>query len=392
MCCESAAGGDPATAGCAGKWCPDGVGRGICAAPSLNAGPLNAYPATPGPVVKSDNLLSEADMDMSLHYKCGGADYGCGAAGAATVTNGALTINSARASFSKDGVPGRVDVQNGRFHFKDVNVSNIHANTVATMYTAEMPMGPKGNAKVTGVKPQGAWWDKDHLNSSCDSDPYACVTEPSGNFFAYADAQGCADFDGTVNTDAKHCPSNSQKTDAAAAQNRIRAPEMDLFEANMYGISITSHACTQDAKGNYYDCDGDGQAITANKRAVGAQVMLSTTSTKTCPTTCPSAVYGPSSDCPINTLENFDIEVDMGPTAFTATLTQGEVSVSGAQTVSTAQYPLGANHSLLATQWFLSDNDATAGAWLTGCTKTDDCKTAPKTTKQEWSVGLIKQS
>lgn len=392
QCCEDPADADPAKSGCAGKWCPLGVGNGDCAPPSKNVGLLHAYPDTPS-VMVSNNLLNEKEMEMSLHYKCGGID-GCGAAGNATVSNGALTINSARASFSKEGLPGRVDVQNGKFIFKDVDVSQIYANTVATMYTAKMPMGPKGNTDVKGVMPQGAWWDSAHLNSTCYTDPYDCVTEPSGDFFAYADAQGCADFDGTVKTDTDHCPGNSQKTDAAAAQNRIRVPEMDLFEANMYGISITSHACTTDENGNFFKCDGDGQAITANKRATldPKKQVLETASTKKCPQNFPSEVYGPSDECPINTLSKFDIEVVMQPDAFTATLTQGNESVTGHQKVSTTQYLLGDNHSLLATQWFLPGDDALAGAWLTGCDVTDNCQTESKTKKQQWSVGNISQS
>ena len=153
----------------------------------------------------------------------------------------------------------------------------------------------------------------------------ATASNQHGSFKAYADAQGCAGWSGKQEAGQVCAQASGQKQ----GDNNI-AGEMDLFEANMYGFSTTSHGChyeepnfTGTITGGTTTCNWGGNVlgVHASTPTPGAAPHVNLVPASAPGTSCAgmpgpdsraisSSLYGPNAACDVNTLLPIDsIEV-----------------------------------------------------------------------------------
>ena len=119
-----------------------------------------------------------------------------------------------RGTLSKSfGEAGNAGFKGTTYTFTNVDLSKLPPGSAGTYYLVNLP--GKGAEGVT-----------------------ATASNQHGSFKAYADAQGCAGWSGKQEAGQVCAQASGQKQ----GDNNI-AGEMDLFEANMYGFSTTSHGC-----------------------------------------------------------------------------------------------------------------------------------------------------
>lgn len=226
------------------------------------------------------------------------------------------------------GMAGEAGLKGTTYKFKQVDLSNLPAGSVGTYYLVNLPGA--GSELPAGKAIPG---------------------NQHGSFPLYADAQGCAGWDGSMGN-LKCAPKSDQKQGTNAT-----AGEFDLFEANMYGFATTSHGCAYkdpDFKGTI-----DGGKTTCNwgGNVLGINIGTPTSGARkgvqlqpdsgTNPPSCRNRAgpdglkiltdyYGPHDACYINTLKPIDIDVAIGKDAakFTTTIRQGSNILSGTQTTS----------------------------------------------------------
>jgi len=230
-----------------------------------------------------------------------------------------------RGTLSKSyGEAGNAGFKHTTYTFTNVDLSNIPPGSVGTFYLVNLPgNGAEGVTATAGNR--------------------------HGSFKAYADAQGCAGWSGNKEAGQVCAQASGQKQ----GDNNI-AGEMDLFEANMYGFSTTSHGCqyeepnfTGTFTGGTTTCNWGGNVlgVHASTPTAGAAAHVNLTAGSTPGTSCAgmlgpdgraikSDFYGPNAACYVNTLQPIDsieVAISADGASFTTVIKQGANTLSGTQ-------------------------------------------------------------
>jgi hypothetical protein len=262
-----------------------------------------------------------------------------------------FALNNARLTLQQVlGTPGSLPLKNTKLTFIGVDVSKVPTGQVGTFYATTMP-----GKSASGVTPM----------------------DKHGGLSTYCDAQGCSKWDGSKqpchtaqglggiaglsrNTVLNRVMTGPQLL--GANEDDLKGfqacPEFDFFEANQWGLSITSHSCGYDATnqafgntqpGSAFACNWAGNAITAIAPPSGrdpgvlhGHVQLVPAAGAVGANPCTgrggrNQYYG--HDCYIDSSKPFDVTVEIrsatsssGSPTFTATVTQGEHSITATQT------------------------------------------------------------
>jgi hypothetical protein len=219
---------------------------------------------------------------------------------------------------------GNAGLKGTTYTFTDVDLSKLPAGSVGTYYLVNMPGHDAEN--VTPIK-----------------------GNHHGSFAVYADAQGCAGWDGKRDAGQTCAPESGQKQGTNAT-----AGEFDLFEANMYGFATTSHGCAYtdpNFTGTITDgsttCNWGGNVLGVHQGvptpgATDPKPLIPNGSPVSCKglkgpdgLTITSDYYGPHETCHINTtklLDTVEVAISNDASSFTTKITQGGNTLSGKQT------------------------------------------------------------
>lgn len=359
------------------KYCPRGVHE--CVKPTECIGACNRYPKQTGIKYTKDNLLRDAKIDV--HY----GQYSLSDTHALTLGNypEGARVGIVQELGYANGVHLSKPNQIVTFEFHNIDVSTIPKGVVGTMYTSALP-----SEDATGVMPGGYSW----LNASVGE-----YTEKAGHMRAYCDAQGCANW---LSDYWGSCTDNGQDSNYEAVKHRPACAEFDMFEANRWGFSVTSHYCdfsTPDYTVTEYSCDRNGHALTVKSPRKTPTYQFDYKQTDKCSKLLPGVFYGPDESCAINTLKPFDLKLEFDGANTTATLSQTKkddklTSIVGkmVNTIPTEDIARHMPMTLMAAMWGRYNENTTHTEWLDNCQE-NECISTLNLEENDinWSVETI---